>query len=61
MSDGTPRTLRVFLSSPGDVAAERNAADAILLDLERSHAWRGKFRFEIVRWDDPHAVVPIIQ
>jgi formylglycine-generating enzyme required for sulfatase activity len=53
------RCLRIFLSSPGDVAAEREIADATLADLERSPAWRGKFRFEIIRWDDPHAAVPM--
>jgi hypothetical protein len=48
-------TLRVFLSSPADVAAERNTADTILSALQRSVAWRGKFAFEIIRWDSPRA------
>jgi formylglycine-generating enzyme required for sulfatase activity len=51
--------LKVFLSSPDDVKVERNIADAILQELPRLHAWRGKFTFEIVRWDDPHAAVPM--
>ena len=54
-----PRVLRVFLSSPGDVQIERDAADSVLTALQRSPAWRGKFNFEIVRWDDPHAPVPM--
>src|ERR1700746_1644833 len=53
------RSLRVFLSSPSDVSSERTVADAILHELPRSHAWRGKFTFEVVRWDDPHAAVPM--
>jgi len=53
------RPLRVFLSSPGDVAVERRLADEILGEIARSPAWRGKFTFEIVRWDDPHALVPM--
>ena len=57
MSD--PRVLRVFLSSPGDVHTERDAADALLTALQRSPAWRGKFTFDVVRWDDPHTPVPM--
>lgn len=53
------RSLRVFLSSPGDVVVERGLADDILGEISRSPAWRGKFTFEIVRWDDPHAQVPM--
>lgn len=49
------RTIRVFLSSPGDVSAERDIADRILETLPREHAWKGKFTFDIVRWDDPYA------
>ena len=50
---------RVFLSSPGDVQTERDAADAVLTGLQRSAAWRGKFTFDVVRWDDPAAPVPM--
>ena len=57
MSD--PRRLRVFLSSPGDVQTERDAADAALTALQRSPAWLGKFTFEVVRWDDPAVPVPM--
>jgi hypothetical protein len=59
MPDAGICTLRIFLSSPGDVTAERDVADRILSEIERSPAWRGRFRFEIVRWDDPHAAVPM--
>jgi formylglycine-generating enzyme required for sulfatase activity len=55
----TPRSLKVFLSSPSDVSAERTTADKILHELPRSHAWSGKFIIETVRWDDPLAAVPM--
>jgi formylglycine-generating enzyme required for sulfatase activity len=54
-----PRHIRVFLSSPGDVGAEREKADEILEKLPREHAWKGKFTIAPVRWDDPHAPIPM--
>jgi hypothetical protein len=54
-----PRTFRVFLSSPGDVAEERNRARDVVEALERSHLLRGKVRFDVVAWDDPHASAPM--
>jgi hypothetical protein len=55
MMPKTPRHIRVFLSSPGDVKEERDAADRILEGLPRGHAWKGKFTIDPVRWDDPYA------
>ena len=54
-----PHVLLVFLSSPGDVQTERDAADTVLTELQRSPAWRGKFTFDVARWDDPHAPAPM--
>ncbi len=51
--------LRVFLSSPGDVAEERRLAREVMQALEGSHLLRGRVRFEIVAWDDHHAAAPM--
>ena len=48
--------VRVFLSSPGDVAEERDLARTLINDiLPVSPLIRGRFTFEVVSWDDPHA------
>jgi hypothetical protein len=54
-----PLNLRVFLSSPGDVAEDRRLAREVMQALERSHLLRGRVRFEIVAWDDEHAAAPM--
>jgi len=51
--------LRVFLSSPSDVADERNLARQVLQNLPKEHAFRGKVHIEEVSWDDPGAPVPL--
>ena len=51
--------LRVFLSSPGDVAAERQRAHEILRDLAEEPAWIGKISIEVVRWDNPRSPTPM--
>jgi len=48
-------TLKVFLSSPGDVAEERQLAREALEELEKTHLLRDRVHFEIIAWDDPHA------
>lgn len=53
------QTLRIFVSSPGDVAEERAAVRAVTTELESSHLLRGKVHFQIVAWDDPHAASPM--
>lgn len=55
----SPITLRIFLSSPGDVADERKRAREVMKALENGHLLRGKVRFEIVDWDDPQARTPM--
>lgn len=48
--------VRIFLSSPGDVAEERDLARTLINDiLPVSPLIRGRFTFEVVSWDDPHA------
>jgi hypothetical protein len=54
-----PRHLTVFVSSPGDLAEERALLPQVLRDIERSPAWKGKFTFSALSWDDPHAPVPM--
>ncbi len=52
-------TLSIFVSSPGDVAEEREAVRRVITELEDSHLLRGKVHFEIIAWDDPHAASPM--
>ena len=54
----TLRTVRIFLSSPGDVAAERAQARELLLGLARGPFVRGRVHIDVVSWDDPHAPAP---
>ena len=55
----SPLTLRVFVSSPGDVVEERRLACEAIEKLEKGHLLRGKVRFEIVAWDDSKSAVPM--
>ena len=48
------KTVRIFLSSPGDVAAERAEARELLLGLARNPLLRGRVHIDVVSWDDPH-------
>jgi len=60
MPEGSPLIIRVFLSSPGDVADERGSAREVMTELERSHLLRRTIRFEISAWDDSPATVPMV-
>ena len=69
MPDAKPRPphLRVFLSSPGDVADERNLARRLLKDelpydpLLRHPITRDLLvTFDVVSWDDPAASTPML-
>ena len=52
--------LRVFLSSPGDVADERNLARQLLKErLPYDPLLRGRIGFEVVSWDDPDSATPM--
>ena len=55
----SPLTLRVFVSSPGDVVEERRLACEAIEKLEKGHLLCGKVRFEIVAWDDSKSAVPM--
>jgi hypothetical protein len=52
--------VRVFLSSPGDVAEERRTAREIVEKLARRPTLRGRITIEAVSWDDPDAPVPML-
>ncbi len=50
----THKRLRIFLSSPGDVAEERRIAREVIESvLPQRPALRGKAGFEIIAWDHP--------
>ncbi len=44
------KTLRIFLSSPGDVAAERDLARGVIADLQKRYT--GSFLLQAVCWED---------
>lgn len=52
--------MRIFLASPGDVIAERQAARDLLEQLEREPLVRRQFTIEAVSWDDPDAPAPML-
>jgi len=56
---GGPLHLRIFLSSPGDVAEERAAARAFLSELPRRPWARGRVTIETIAWDDELASTPL--
>jgi hypothetical protein len=51
--------LRVFISSPGDVAEERRAAREIVASLPRRALLRGRVTMDTVSYDDPDAPSPM--
>lgn len=52
-------TIRVFLSSPGDVAEERRIAVETLRTLEDSPLLRERVNLLVVAWDGPVAAAPL--
>jgi HEAT repeat protein len=53
-------SLRIFLSSPGDVADERNLARRLLKEqLPYDPLLRGRVEIDVVSWDDPTAPIPM--
>lgn len=50
------RQIRIFLSSPGDVAEEREIARRVIKDILSVDPFiRGKASIDIISWDDPNA------
>ena len=56
----SPRHLRVFLASPGDVADERGLALTVLEQLQYDPLLRGRITLETVAWDKPGAGTPLL-
>ncbi|MET8762632.1 hypothetical protein [Lentzea sp. NPDC004782] len=52
--------IRVFRSSPGDVADERAVALEVLDRLAYEPALRGRVAIEVVAWDEPGAGAPVL-
>jgi hypothetical protein len=55
-----PRHIRIFLSSPGDVADERAVARTVLTELHREPLLRGRVTIQVIAWDDPSARTPML-
>jgi len=54
------RRLRIFLSSPGDVYAERALVrDIIERELAKERLFRLGAKLDVITWDDPNASVPM--
>jgi hypothetical protein len=54
------KTIRIFVSSPGDVAIDRDKARNVVEGLQKRYA--GRQQLEIVRWEDlPLGVVDSLQ
>jgi hypothetical protein len=52
--------VRVFLSSPGDVADERSVTRRLLKEeLPYDRLLQGRVTFEVVSWDDPAGKSPM--
>jgi hypothetical protein len=60
LTETQPRTLRVFISSPGDVADERSLARQLLKqELPYDPLVRGEIAFDVISYDDPAAPIPV--
>jgi hypothetical protein len=58
-TERAPRHLRVFLSSPSDVATERAVAFSLLKRLPYDPSMRGRVTVDIIAWDNPDAPIPM--
>ena len=45
-----PRTVRIFISSPGDVVEERQKAQQVIVDLGRRYA--GRLALKPILWEE---------
>jgi formylglycine-generating enzyme required for sulfatase activity len=52
--------IRIFLSSPGDVADERRAARLVIERLRTDPLLREQVDLAVVAWDDPDAATPML-
>ncbi|WP_240794523.1 tetratricopeptide repeat protein [Azoarcus sp. DD4] len=56
----TPLHLRIFVSSPGDVARERELLADLLARLPRDPLLADRVTLSVVAWDDPEAPAPMV-
>jgi hypothetical protein len=55
------RQIRIFLSSPGDVSAERKLARKVIREeLQVDPFLRGQVALDVISWDDPAAPAPML-
>ena len=59
MTLSAPLHLRIFLSSPGDVAEERRIARKVIEAVARQPLLKGRVSFEVIAYDDPDASAPM--
>jgi tetratricopeptide (TPR) repeat protein len=57
---GPARIFTVFLSSPGDVRAERHRAMEVLGAIQRKTRFLGRAALSVVAWDDPAESTPAL-
>jgi len=61
MSELPPKLVRIFISSPSDVAEERKvAAELIEQELSKREAFREPLKLDVFRYDDPHSDTPFL-
>jgi formylglycine-generating enzyme required for sulfatase activity len=52
--------IRIFLSSPGDVADERRAAQLVIERLRTDPLLRNQVDLVVIAWDDPDSATPML-
>jgi hypothetical protein len=52
--------VRIFLSSPGDVADERKLARELIEGELQKHVSYRHLKLEVIAWDDPAARIPML-
>jgi hypothetical protein len=53
--------VRIFLSSPGEVAEERTLARQLIdAELPKLRFLSGRLALELIAWDDPAAQIPML-
>lgn len=55
----TPIPTSIFLSSPGDVNAERDLAQQVVEQFNRDVEFNSHFQLHLYRWDDPNVRLPM--
>lgn len=48
---GTPKRYRLFVASPGDVAAERQTLERVVREINQTHGEPLEYTIELLRWE----------